>query len=171
MKFHPCLLLAAALFAGGCQSTPGNAHPAAAGDITVNFKDPDKFTDVRERLGGGTSQYYLDVLSKHLKETVANRLTAGQMLTVTFTDIDLAGDFLPGRRANMEDVRIIKDIYMPRMDLSFQLRDASGTVIREGERHLTDLNFQQNLSPIDRTQPLFHDKQLLNRWVEQEFKP
>jgi hypothetical protein len=167
MKTYPCLLLAAALFAGGCQSVPSNPNPAATTDITVNFQDPDKFTDVRDRASGSASQYYLDELSKYLKEIAARQLTAGQKLAVTFTDIDLAGDIPPGQ---MNDIRIIKAIYMPRMTLHFQLHDASGAVIKEGDRRLSDMNFQQNSMPIDQNDPLHYDKSLLADWVKREFQ-
>ncbi len=170
MKTHSCLLLAAVLIAAGCQSNLQKSSSTAQNNITVNFKDADKFTDARERFVGDTSQYYLDELAKHLKEVAAPHLAAGQKLTVTFTDIDLAGDFIPGGRPGQEDVRIIKSIYYPRMTLSFQLQDANGTVLKEGERHLTDMNFQMNLNLVGRNDPLYYDKPLLDRWVAQEFK-
>ena len=167
MKTSSCLLLAAVLLASGCQSTPENANPAAIADITVNFQDSDKFTDVRERANGATSQYYLDELAKHLKEIAARRLTAGQKLTVTFTDIDLAGDIIPGQR---DDIRVIKEIYIPRMVFHFQLVDSAGVVIKEGDRRLSDLNYMQNVIPtIGQNEPLRYDKPLLDDWVRKEF--
>lgn len=167
-KYRGLLILAAVLFAGGCQSTPSNPNPAAPADITVNFQDSDKFTDVRDSTYGSASQYYLDELSKYLKEIAAHSLTAGQKLTVTFTDIDLAGDIPPGQ---LSDVRIIKAIYIPRMNLHFQLKDTRGAVLKEGDRQLSDMNFQQNVSLINQNEPLKYDKPLLANWVRQEFTP
>jgi Protein of unknown function (DUF3016) len=168
MKIYPSLLLGALLIAAGCTTSPVNPHPAALGDITVNFKDPDKFSDARDSFSGQASQYYLDVLGKYLKEVASQRLNAGQKLEVTFTDIDLAGDIIPGQTT---DIRVIKPIYIPRMDLTFTLRDAGGAVIKEGVRHLTDLNFQDNILPINQNEPLRYDKPLLANWVKQEFTP
>lgn len=169
MKNHIYLLLAAALVAGGCQSVPKNMNPASPGDVTVNFQDQNKFTDVRDSVNGQTSQYYLDELSKYVKETAARSLTAGEKLTVTFTDIDLAGDIPPGQ---INDIRIIKDIYLPRMTLNFKLQDAAGVTIKEGERRLTDLNYQQSISPLTNSnEPLRYDKALLNTWIKREFTP
>jgi hypothetical protein len=168
MKAYPAILLAATLCAGGCQSASTSAMPAALGNVTVNFHEPDKFTDVRDSNGGGTSEYYLEILSKKLKETAAPLLAEGQTLSVTFNDIDLAGDIPPGR---IDDVRIIKEIYIPRMALTFQLKDANGKVISEGERKLSDMGFQMRLSPaIDRNEPLYYDQQMLSDWVRKEFK-
>lgn len=166
MKTYSSLLFAAVLFAGGCQSTPNNATPADTGNVTVNFQDSDRFTDARDTANGPTSQSYLDELSKYLKEITAKRLATGQKLTVTFTDIDLAGDIRPG---SLNDVRIMKDIYIPRMALHFQLVDASGAIIKEGDRHLTDLNYQQNINPVRQNEPLQYDKILLEDWVKKEF--
>jgi len=166
MKIYPYLFVGAALFVGGCQSTPSNPNPAATKDVTVNFEDSDKFTDVRDSSNGSTNQYYLDELSKYLKEQAAGRLTAGQTLSVTFTDIDLAGDIPPGR---IDDVRIIKSIYIPRMKLRFQLQDSGGAVIKEGERNLSDLSYQDTAPPIGQNDPLRYDKALLADWIRKEF--
>jgi len=167
MKTYPVLVLAAALCAGGCQSSQTAAAPAAPSNVAVNFHDPDNFTDVRDSMGSGTSQAYLDMISDYLKKTAGQSLSKGQQLTVTFNDIDLAGDIPPGR---IDGVRIIKPIYIPRMSLTFQLKDASGAVIKEGERRLTDLDFQSRLAlPVDRSDPLFYDKQLLKDWIRKEF--
>ena len=38
----------------------------------------------------------------------------GDKLTITFTDIDLAGDFEPWRGPQWDEVRIVKAIYPPR---------------------------------------------------------
>jgi len=168
MKTYSCLLVAAAMFAGGCQTTPQNPNPAKATDITVNFQDQDKFTDVRETANGGTSQFYLDVLGKFLKETAAARLTAGEKLSVTFTDIDLAGDIRPGQ---INDIRIVKDIYRPRMTLHFQLTDTSGAVVKEGDRTISDLSFMQNINPIGQNEALRYDKALIADWIRKEFTP
>jgi len=165
---HPLLFLAVLLAVGGCQSTSSVAPHAAVSDITVNFSNPEKFTDVRESFGGETSQHYLDQLSEHLKQEAALRLKAGEKLTVTFTDIDLAGDFRPDN-PKLENVRLIKSIYAPHMTLEFKWQDAGGTVIREGTRQLSDSAFDQDISIIGRDQPLFFDKQLLDHWLDREF--
>lgn len=165
--FYFCIAAAAALFAGGCQSSPVNPNPASKNDVTVNFTDPDKFTDVRDVVNGGPSQTYLDELASYVKEEAARRITAGQKLTVNFKDIDLAGDIPPG---SIHDIRIIKEIYIPRMELHFQLADAAGAVISEGDRRLVDLNYMQNVRPaILQNEPLRYDKSLLDDWIRKEF--
>ena len=157
------------LLAGG-PATAAVSNHATVADVTVVFQDSDRFTDVRDSMGGLTNQGYLDILGKHLKEKAAARLPAGQKLTVTFTDIDLAGDFLPGPQPGFDRVRIIKSIYIPRMKLSFQVLDATGKVVKEGQRSLSNLNFQEEANPIRLSEELYYDKELLSRWLSSEFK-
>jgi hypothetical protein len=65
---------------------------------------------------------------------------------------------------------VIKEIYTPKMNLHFQLLDSAGAVIKEGDRHLTDLNYMQTVTPLIRqNEPLRYDKSLLTNWVSKEF--
>lgn len=158
------LIAAVAAGSGFAKDKPEDPSP-----VTVTFEDSDKFTDARSSFGGSTDQHYLDTLSKHLQKAASKRLAAGQKLEVSIKDIDLAGDFLPGR-ASTQDVRIVKEIYIPRVKLTFKLLDADGKVLKEGERSLSDLNFMMNIGIIGRNEPLFYDKELLSSWVNKEFK-
>ena len=166
MKTNSILLLLAAMAAGSVMG----AAEANSSAVTVKFNEPDKFTDAASHFNGGPDKYYLETLTEHLQKTAGRLLASGQKLEVTFTDIDLAGEFIP-TRASMADVRIIKDIYIPRMTLSFRLLDAEGKVIKEGERKLTDLSFMNNISIVGRNEPLFYDKTLLTDWARKELKP
>lgn len=161
----PSLLVGIALLAACTTPTPAAKAPD---NVTVQFQDPDKFTDVRENNSTITSTYYLGVLKDYLARTASPLLGAGQKLTVTFTDIDLAGENL-FNQPNM--VRVVKDIYSPKAKLKFQLLAADGSVIKEGERQLIDLNFMMQSTRIGSNEPLYYDKQMLKQWVQTEFAP
>jgi len=165
MKIRSILLLLAAMAAGSMLT----AAETKVSPVTVKFNESEKFTDVASHFGGGTDQHYLDTLAAHLQKVASRRLAPGWKLEVTFTDIDLAGDYLPAGAAGV-DIRIIKDIYVPRQTLFFRLLDADGKVIKEGERKLTDLNFMSNIGLIDRDMPLYYDKALLTDWAQKEFR-
>jgi hypothetical protein len=157
-------LLAAALAAGSL------LHAADASQaVTVNFHESEKFTDASSRFGGDTDKEYLEILAKHVQKHAASRLAPGQRLEVTFTDIDLAGEFVPTDPRKM-DIRIVKEIYMPRQTLSFRILDEDGKVVKEGERRLTDMNFMNNVGLIGRNEPLFYDKALLEGWLNKELR-
>jgi hypothetical protein len=165
MKTSTTLLFLAALAASSVL-TAADTKPSA---VTVKFNEAEKFRDAASRFNSGTDEHYLETLSSHLQKVADREIAPGYRLEVTFTDIDLAGEFIP-TNVNMQDVRIIKDIYVPRLTLSFRLLDADGKVIKEGERKLTDLNFMGNIGLIGRDQPLYYDKALLSDWVRKEFK-
>ncbi len=160
-----------AAFFLGCQ-TPKPSNGVTADAITVNFAHPDKYTDFTDRLGGPPSDSYSAILRDYLKTTAPSYLQAGQKLAVTFTDIDLAGDFVPSARTNSNQIRVVKAIYRPRMEINFQLTGADGKTLKEGPRTLMDMNFQmdQPMSVTSGDQTLYYDKQLLLRWLQTEFK-
>ena len=70
----------------------------------------------------------------------------------------------------MDDVRIVKDIYPPRIDLQFRVRDAKGNVIKEGERKLRDLSFMMNLR-LNNHDPLRYEKTLIDDWMRKDVRP
>lgn len=161
--------LLGALAAGGLSA----AAPApAASRVAVVFDHPEKYTDLKDNWSDSENERgrdrYLPPLREYLEQTLANRLPAGQQLTITFSDIDLAGDFEPWRGVQFDDVRIVKDIYVPRMNFSFKVTDASGAVIKSGERKLIDMGFQLSITPAFRDDPLRYEKAMLASWFSQE---
>jgi hypothetical protein len=97
----------------------------------VNFFEPNKFTDVRDSyMGDFERTTYLDSIRDHVLENAKYYVPEGHMLSVTFTDIDMAGDFEPWRGPRFDDIRIVKDIYPPRINLAFRLTDAEGRVVK-----------------------------------------
>jgi len=161
--FAAVLATAASVFA---------AAPAAVNTrVEVLFDHPEKFTDVKDSFMGTDKgrDSYLALFKEYLEQRAPRYLADGQTLTITFTDIDLAGDFEPQRGPNFSDVRIVKDIYPPRLKFSYKVVDASGAVVKEGQEKLVDLSFQMTSSPIDQQDPLHYEKSMLNDWLHSQF--
>lgn len=157
-----------ALAAGSATSTAAASKAAAPDNVTVTFQDPDNFTDVHENQSLETSTYYLDELRGCLQQTASPLLAAGQKLVITVTDVDLAGD---NNFSSPDHIRIMKEIYAPRVHLKFQLLDADGKVLKEGERKLIDQFYLQQIKmPGGNQDPLYYDKALLKQWVRNEFR-
>jgi len=138
--------------------------------VSVNFFEPDKFRDIGRTYSPSDKDREEDLaqIRDYLVSQADRMLPAGHRLEVTFTDIDRAGEFEPWRGPRYTDVRIVKDIYVPRMSLSFRVTDADGNVVKEGKRELRDLAFNQKLV-LDRSDPYRHEKELLNDWLRSEF--
>ncbi len=158
-------LIAAAVLAAGVLTSAADQQS----NVAVSFHESDKFTDARAHFGGGTDKGYLKMLSSHIEKEAGRRLAPGQKLEVIVSDVDLAGDYLPSGSTS-QDVRVIREIYIPRIRLSFKLLDEHGKVINEGERRLSDMDFMNDLRLAGRNDPLFYDKNLLSDWINKEFK-
>ncbi len=138
--------------------------------VEVVFFEPEKFTDVRDAYMGSDKgrDSTLELLKDYLTMSGVRGLLPGQKLAITFTDVDLAGDFEPWRGGQWGDVRIVKDIYPPRISLAFRLTDAAGAVVNEGKRDLRDMAFMMKLTMGFRDDPLRHEKALLDDWLSAE---
>jgi len=174
MKASACRLIVPILFAAGlagCQSEPTPPAPAESADgrVTVIFHEPENFTDARDRPFGDTQQSILDGATRLLQAEIGRLLPAGQTMKVTVTDIDLAGDFEPWRGpAGASDVRIIKSIYPPRLEVSYVRTGADGQVIDQGKDVITDLAFQMRSGL--RTDPYFYEKDLVREWIRRKLR-
>jgi len=163
----PRLLLAAAALLSLClPASAKEANEASTSRVTVTFENPEKFTDVKDSQIGTDKgrDFYLKEIRQLVEEEAGRLLPAGQKLTITFTDIDLAGDYLPSMPSG-NDIRVIKDIYIPRMKFTYTITDAVGAVVKEGTENLSDMNFMMNPSIVNRSDPLFYDKAMLRDWL------
>ncbi len=175
------LMLAGVLSACATDTSPeATAQRTAAtriddvvrGPVTVHFADPSQYNSAYDfgRDGGAAQKTWLPQLGQHIADKVGVKLTAGQQVEVSITNVERAGRNEPWRAGPAGDVRIVRDVYPPRVDLQFTLRAADGQVLSEGKRQLRDNTFMTNLDfyPGD---PLRFEKQLVDDWVDKEFRP
>jgi hypothetical protein len=146
------------------------ATPKTDARTEVIFFEREKFTDVKD--GFSETPAGRDAILAQIRDYLVSQakwyVPEGQKLTVTITDVDLAGDFEPGRNPRMDDVRIIRDIYPPKISLAFKLVDADGQEIKHGTRDLTDLMFMSKLA-MNPNDPLRYEKNLLDDWLRADF--
>ncbi|MDX2185663.1 MAG: DUF3016 domain-containing protein [Opitutaceae bacterium] len=163
------IALLAALVAALLPQVRAESSNAANGPVNVVFQEPEKFTDVKTSSMGSDRDRdaILEEVKSFIEQTASKRVPAGHVLTITVRDLDMAGDFEPWR-FDARDVRIVKDLYPPRAKVSFRLTDASGAVVKEGDRNLSDMGFMQTIS-VDRNDELRFEKRLIGDWIEDEF--
>lgn len=146
------------------------ALPAAEANVKLDWTDPAKFADTRQSMCSSSikPEEWLRDLARHVESRAASRLAPGQRLEITITDIRRAGQCEPWRGAQASDVRIVKEPYAPRIDLRYALRDAGGTVLREGTEELRDLAFLQR-GTMNANDPLRYEKRMLDEWLRKTF--
>lgn len=154
--------------------SPMVAAEAAApkAKVTVELVNPEKFTDVRDAFQPSDKGQVANatIVRDYIVQKAATYVPDGYTLDVVLTNIDLAGDFEPWGQPGAEDVRIVKDIYPPRIDLSFKLLDSAGHVVKEGTRELRDLNFMMKID-VRRSDTFRHEKSLIDDWLSRDLKP
>jgi hypothetical protein len=169
MKTKLLLVAAFAVVAGGVVHAADSAKPASR--VEVIFVQPEKFTDLKDEYmdSGRAREHYMAEIQGQVEQLARRYVAEGQHLEVKFIDVDLAGDFEPWHGLDFDHVRIMREIYPPRMEIEFRLTDAGGKVISEGKRKLRSLGYlMTTVSPT--WDPLRYDKDLLREWMGREFK-
>ncbi|MCB5189456.1 DUF3016 domain-containing protein [Methylobacillus arboreus] len=161
MKYGIFLLMSLVLL-------PASATEPPKPPVTVEYISPEKFTDISSTNHGPPNSSYLDQLSKHLSKKAASYLAPGERLTIAIKDIDMAGGFEPWVMPVNPDVRMVRDIYPPRIALSYELRDAHGQVLKAGDAKLSNPAFLLNPRP-NSIDTMRHEKALLDNWLRKSF--
>jgi DUF3016 family protein len=138
---------------------------AAAANVEIEFVKPESFSDAGRSYVPRERDDNLEMLKRHIVKQAASRLADDQTLAVRVTDVDLAGDF-PRRGAN--DIRVVRDIYPPRIDLDFRLTGADGKVVKEGKRNLRDNAFMMSTTRYLNDELRF-EKALIDDWLDDDF--
>lgn len=162
-------LLSLVLVAGlvsSCATAERDLGGAGGGTVNVAFEQPERFTDLKRTYSAiENDRGYMDQLRQYIERTGSRRIPDGYVLDVTVTNIDLAGEFEPERGPGFSDVRVVKSIYPPRIDLTYRLAGPDGAVVSEGRRNLRNLGFDWTISGVDPNDPLKHEKRLLDDFL------
>lgn len=143
------------------------------GSVQVQWTDPSQFSELRRSNNRWEAQRgdWVTSLASYLQKSATRQLADGRTLDVTITDIKRAGDFEPWRGPSLNDVRFMRDIYPPRITLTFTLSDAQGQVLDQGERKLLDNGYLMTGGVLrNDTDPLRFEKRLLDDWLRRELR-
>ncbi|TYK65844.1 DUF3016 domain-containing protein [Colwellia echini] len=139
---------------------------AASSEVTwTDYKD---YRDINP--GNGNRSSFRESVFHNLEEhfaKLAATLPEGQTLKIDVTDVDLAGDT---RVASINDIRVIKEIYPPRMTFSYVLENADGSVVQTDEVQAQDMSFMTNSRLKYRNDMVGYEKKMLDDWFEGTFQ-
>lgn len=165
----PGLALATALVLSACvtarQPSGAGALPLE-GPVSVSWRDPAGFSEPTFGAASIDRGRWIVPLAQHVRQRALPRLPPGHRLEVELLDVDRAGEYEP-HAGTHPDLRVIRDVYPPRIHLRFHHADGAGGLVDQGERRLIDMAFLQRSSTLD-TDPLRFEKQLLDDWLRRE---
>jgi hypothetical protein len=151
-----------------------SSHVLAKAEVEIEWDKPEKYRDVRptnesrKRFREAT----FERINKYMNE-LASALPDNEKLLMKVSDLDLAGKVLPASFAGLglsgSDVRIVKNIDIPRINFSYQLLSQSGDVLQQAEVKLKDMSFLDRSNFFFRNETLRYEKEMLKRWFNQEF--
>ncbi|MGG6461852.1 DUF3016 domain-containing protein [Solilutibacter silvestris] len=159
----PALLLAA------CASTAGTRGPQqlqlpANDRVNVSWADPASFSEHScDFAPGGRDTEWVRDLAKYTRDRAEKSLPAGAKLDVHFIDIDRAGECIP--RMGGEQIRVIRDVYPPRINLHYRL-SGNGVTAADADAKLLDLAFTMNPPGLPgNSDPLRYEKRMVDDWL------
>jgi hypothetical protein len=147
--------------------------PASAGDAKVQWQNPESYSDIRS--GNQTNKSRMrsidNSLGKEFSELAAE-LPEGYRLEVTVTDLDLAGEIDPIPTRSMNQIRVLKDIYFPRMTLDYRLLDAQSAVqMEQKDVKLKDMQYLSETNSVDSNQSYYSERKMIRDWFNKDVLP
>ncbi len=165
--FLGALLICGPLFA---RSENGEKKNYNNDQVNVSWTDPAQFTEAKygRQFHQPEPEIWLTDFQKLLVRRASAVLKPGQHLDIKITNVKLAGQVEPFHGPGATDVRVIRSIYPPEIDLSFTLTGADGQVLDSGERKLRDPAFLDRGS-ASRSETYRFERRLLEDWISTEF--
>lgn len=144
---------------------PSVVHGATS---EVTWTEHEKYRDIHSGSEGRKSfrERTFKSFDKHFAK-LAEGLPEDQVLKINVTDVDLAGDT---RSGGINQLRIVKDIYFPRMNFSYELVKADGSIVTSGEVVLKDMSFMKGGNLKYRNESLGYEKKMLDNWFVETFR-
>ena len=162
MKLTLCAACATGMMVINIGCTTQSDRVAASSLVTIQYVDPGRFTDFS--VHGRDVRYSASVFTQEVTRTlepVMGRRFPGYLLTLRFTNIDLAG-----RRssAGASSVRVVRNRTPARLSFDYVLRNNSDRSVASGSQRLVDS--AHTLSSRNRSGSLNNESRMLRRWLE-----
>lgn len=141
---------------------------AYAGETKVTWQDPDKYTDIRE--GNELRESFREKLFGDFElifADLAKQLPDGYLFEVTVTDVDLAGEVNWMHGGSTQNIRIVKNIYRPRISFNYTLTNASQGLVVSGKEDIKDPNFLSSVGGPAVTR-FGYEERMLKNWFKKQ---
>jgi hypothetical protein len=146
---------------------------ALAGEALVQWNNPEKYTDIRS--GDQSAEGMRKSIAKSLGgefSGLASQLPPGYRLSITVTDLDLAGEVDPVELRQMHQIRVLKDIYFPRMVFDYRLTDPAGDVLLEQSGVvLNDMQYMSSMRTTRSGESFHSERKMIRDWFNERILP
>lgn len=159
------LTITLAMLLASCSSTIVEPETVSATDglATVTLINPRDFSDIDTGNFGIQSDFEQSV-AKKLAEALADHFKETDVtIDITFTNIDLAGE----TRYNMQEIRVLKDLYIPRMSFEYVIKDIAGNIMLADTVDIKDMSYlSKRLFGMEANNLIGYDKRMLIEYFE-----
>lgn len=155
-----------ALFIAAFGLVAASSLNAAASRIEVIFDHPEKFTDIKDSAipTDKGQDAILHEIRSYLEGKAAHYVPEGCRLTITFSNIDLAGEFQAQNGLEWQNIRVVTDGASPAYKFTWKVTNAAGALVKEGKEDFRDLDFGARII-LDRSDPLRFEKAYFDQWM------
>ncbi|GIU21804.1 DUF3016 domain-containing protein [Shewanella schlegeliana] len=168
-------IIATTLAIGGCAQKQESTVPESImtndGNVNILWQTPNDYSDIEATIGLQSTfeQYLFTQLTDELGKLANKHLANDQQLDLTVTNVDLAGDVQPTFGATTNDIRVISDLYPPKISFDYALTQ-NGKIIKSGSEKLNNMGFLFGIQPI--TNDAFpYERDLLLDWFKKTIMP
>ncbi len=164
MKLTVYAICAIVMLFGGVSCTTEGGRGAGSAVVTVQFVNPEKFTDfsVQGRDVRSSASVFTEEVTRTLEPVMESRFPASA-LTLRFTNIDLAGR---RRSARASSARIVRSLTAARLSFDYVLQAETGRTVASGSQRLVDTARPTQAGNPNRSRPLFNETRMLQRWLQ-----
>ncbi len=144
---------------------------AFAGEAKVSWQEPEKYTDIRA--SNESRDSFKERVFKEFNamfSTMAKKLPDGYQMEITVTDLDLAGDVNSMYSRQGRDIRVVKELYWPRMSFSYTLRNEKNEVVASAKEDVKDMNFMMSAGIHSNVSSFDYEEKMLNDWFKTQQK-
>lgn len=150
-------------------------HDTGSAQVKVTWGDYTEFTDIKS--ANESRKRFAERTFANLEKYIAKLardLPEGHQLSIKVIDLDLAGRVLPASFAGLgmhtiDNIRVIKNIDIPRVKLSYVYTGADGVELKQGEVNIKDMSFLSHHNPVSRSDSLKYEKNMLRKWFNETF--
>jgi hypothetical protein len=114
-------------------------------------------------------EHVIKNLTGFFRTAAKKHLPDNQTLHIRITDLDLAGDVDYFFMDYDHPVRVVKEMYWPSIEFSYELRDAQNQVIKSGSENIKDMDFLVLGAKSIKSTSFNYEKRLIDNWFKNTF--